>query len=229
VLWWFIGVWLGSAVTVPILWLLSIAYPNLFTPGVGVQKRISPEPLSPAFWRVSPLQFRRYALSGLLAIGGLLLVFIGSSDDPLVMIRGRTSSLTDAQATPSQVASIGSMPAPVSAPLSEAKLPMEPAQAETISQEVEAEHGALWRSEVGYIASDVTQSDIYKENAKDSANRPKDVAAAPVSVSEVPSSVPMLRNERVWKKQRTVRAPPRLDIRRSYGTWLWPANQDARG
>jgi hypothetical protein len=229
VLWWFIGAWLGVSAIVPIMWLLSTNYPELFSPDIEAQKQVAPEPHVPASWRVSSFQVGRYAFSGLLSIGVLILLFIGSFDDPPVMIRGLTSSLTGAPAMPSQMASIGPMPAPMSAPLSDAKLQMEPAQAEAISQKVEAEHEVRWRSEAGHIAADETQSDSYKESAKGSADHQMDAAAAPVSVAVTPPSAPMLRKERVWTKQRTVRAPPRPDIRRSYGTWLWPANQDARG
>jgi hypothetical protein len=210
VLWWFIGVWLGSAVMIPILWLLSTAHPDLFTAGVELQKQTTPEPPTPAFWRVSSFKVLGYALSGLLAIGAVVLVLIGSSDE----LHGPTSSLTDAQATP-----LHERPAPMSAPLSDAKLPMEAVQAESISQEIKAQHEA----------SDVTQSDSYTESAEDNGNHQKDVVTWSVSAVGLPPSKPMIRNERVWKKLRTVRALPRHDIRRSYGTWLWPANQDARG
>jgi hypothetical protein len=152
-LWWFIGAWLGSAAIIPILWLLSVAYPGIFSPGTEVQqKHAVSEPPSPAPWRLS-LQVGRYTLAGLFTVAGLVLAFVGLSSDPPVTMTGLISSSSpgDAQATPPQFASAGPTPSPI--PLSAAHLPAEPAQAEAINESGDTRHEPPLSDEAGQITS----------------------------------------------------------------------------
>jgi hypothetical protein len=231
VLWWFIGAWLGSAAIVPILWLLSVVHPGIFSPGIEArQKQIVPEAPRPVSWRFSSLRIGRYALSGLLAIAGLVLVFMGSSSDPLVTIRGLVPSRAGAQATSPQMASAEPPHSPTTAPLSPEQPPVEPAQAEATSRRHEALPEPPLRSQVEHAASSVAQSGSLGESAEDHADPQKDAPAVQIPVIEVPPAAPMHRTERLWEQWRRGRAavfPP--NTQPSRGTWLWPVNQFAGG
>jgi hypothetical protein len=223
-LWWFIGAWLGSAAIVPILWLLSVAYPGIFSPGTEVQqKQAVSEPPSPAPWRLS-LQVGRYSLAGLFTVAGLVLAFVGLSSDPPVTMSGLISSSSpgDAQATPPQFASAGPTPSPI--PLSAAHLPAEPAQAEAINESGEARHEPPLPDEAGQITSSAAQSGSLGESIGDQAHHQEDVMTALLPVLEVPRAAPIHRANRVWKQRRTVRAASPQDTQQSRGTWLWPVH-----
>src|SRR4051812_41325689 len=116
-LWWIIGVWLGSATMVPALWMLSIAYPNLFSPNLEAEEKQAASEASNtvaaasivypdhgAQWlatrgiRLSGRQpngrpgghMGRYALGGLASVGALLLLYVGWSSDSGTAVRNLT-------------------------------------------------------------------------------------------------------------------------------------------
>ncbi len=105
-LWWLVGMWLASGLVIPLLWLLGVAGRRVFpgrpkaTPVVG-----SPAP-PPKGVRATPRQSRigRFSLAGLVGIGALVLMLVGSFSDPITRLQELPSVLTPAPAPASEAA-----------------------------------------------------------------------------------------------------------------------------
>lgn len=105
-LWWLVGMWLASGLVIPILWLLGVAGGRVFpgrpkaTPVMG-----SPAP-TPKRVRATPRRSRigRFSLAGLVGIGALVLMLVGSFSDPITRLQELPSVLTPAPAPASEAA-----------------------------------------------------------------------------------------------------------------------------
>jgi hypothetical protein len=128
----------------------------------------------------------RYALSGLVSIGVLILLYIGTFNDSIITTRDLRSSSAAAQAPLPQAAMAEARPiqSPASATLSpfSAQLPAKPAQADTDGEEGVIRRGSLREppllGETERVASIQPQTGDVAESAGDDAGR-QVAAAAP--------------------------------------------------
>ena len=104
-LWWLIGAWVASGLLIPALWLLSLAGHGVFVRSShDLQASGTAPPPPPSSKRTSwnRGQIGRFLLCGLVGVGALILLFIGSFSDPISTMGNLYSALADAQAPVSQ-------------------------------------------------------------------------------------------------------------------------------
>ena len=106
-LWWLIGGWVASGLLIPTLWLLSVAGHGFFVRSShDIQEEAaapSPPPSSKRTRR-NRGHIGRFLLSGLVGVGALILLFIGSFSDPMSTMGFLYSAFADAQDSVSQAA-----------------------------------------------------------------------------------------------------------------------------
>jgi hypothetical protein len=203
-LWWLVGMWLASGLVIPILWLLGVAGGRVFpgrpkaTPVMG-----SPAP-TPKRVRATPRRSRigRFSLAGLVGIGALVLMLVGSFSDPITRLQELPSVLTPAPAPASEAA--------ITPPSGEADqvLSVEPADGnvrkvsldDPPSQADTATPLVVVEQPLGVLPVPPEQPDAARDRQRGHARGPSTAAA---------------RNSR----------PVRAYITRSVrGTWLFPPN-----
>jgi hypothetical protein len=177
----------------------------------------------------------RYALSGLVSFGVLILLYVGSFSDSIIAMRDLPSSSAVAQPPVPQAAMAEAMPIQPAASAalspSPAQLSAKPAQADTDGAEEMIRRGSLREppslGETGRIAPIQPQTGNVAASAGDSAGR--QVAAAPMPTERALPTAP------VYPKAPGVERGPRhrhargLSVRpyaagSSRGTWLSAPN-----
>jgi hypothetical protein len=96
-LWWFIGVWLASGLLIPGLCLLGMAWRRLLS-------RVQEVPKAG--------HTGLYVLAGLIGLGAMALLFVGSFSDPIFSMRDRGRDTVAASSPVRQDAGIADTPAP---------------------------------------------------------------------------------------------------------------------
>jgi hypothetical protein len=105
-LWWLIGMWLASGLVIPVLWLAGVAGRRIVS-GLSNAMRAKSAPVpSPNGVRTLPKRSRvgRFSLAGLVGIGALVLMLVGSFSDPITRLQELPSVLTSAPAPASEAA-----------------------------------------------------------------------------------------------------------------------------
>jgi hypothetical protein len=135
VLWWLIGAWVASGLSIPVLWLLSMAGRKVLVRSSHDVHAGAAAPSPDSKLATSNRgHIGRYFLYGLSVVGAVILLLLGSFSDPITTIGDMYSAFANAQAPASQPVVASS---PIEVQLVAANPPARSAEVEDIARRVE--------------------------------------------------------------------------------------------
>jgi hypothetical protein len=248
-LWWLVGVWLASGAVVPLLWVFGMVYRGVFVRDTAAEHAPTESlptslPAKWAFtWKFARLGQRpggtwtapkaarlgRYALSGLVGIGALILSFIGSFNEWLATPHDLPSAPAVAQ-SPVRPAAIAE-PRPMQSVASAEVSPF-PARLSAAPQEP-----ALQKEAGQFVASQPPTGDIAEGAGEDAGRQASAAVTPPVPPAEALEAMqtastafkpPEAERGSVRRRARGTSVLP-LVSPAGRGIWLFAPNLNAGG